>query len=153
MLMPGAELIFMCPRGHGTWHCHTSPLQPDSFSSANITGCEMGICPSFWRWFIKRSCVVVVRRSVKEQRGPMRFFIILSPIPRPSCAVLRTRLGDLATTHPSPPWLETWCCLVPGLVPRLVLAGVAPPSTSCRHFPTLDIEYSSIIPAWARTNQ
>ena len=101
------------------------------------------------------SCVVVVRRSVKEQRGPMRFFIILSPIPHPSCVVLRTRLGDLATTHthPSPPWLETWCCLVPGLVPRLVLAGVAPPSTSCRHFPTLDIEYSSIIPAWARTNQ
>ena len=41
------------------------------------------------------SCVVVVRRSVKEQRGPMRFFIILSPIPRPSCVVLRPRLGDL----------------------------------------------------------
>ena len=57
------------------------------------------------------------------------------------------------STHPSRPWLETWCCLVPGLVPRLVLAGVAPPSTSCHHFPTLDIEYSSIIPARPRTNQ
>ena len=35
------------------------------------------------------------RRSVKEQRGPMRLFIILSTIPHPSCVVLRTRLGDL----------------------------------------------------------
>ena len=53
MLIPGAELLFMCPRGPGTWHCHTSPLQPASFSSANIIGCEMAemdICPGFYKW-------------------------------------------------------------------------------------------------------
>ena len=53
MLIPGAELLFMCPRGPGTWHCHTSPLQPNSFSSANIIGCEMAemdICPGFYKW-------------------------------------------------------------------------------------------------------
>ena len=58
MLIPGAELIFMCPRGPGTWHCHTSPLQPASFSSANIIGCEMGICPEFWRWFTLKEAMV-----------------------------------------------------------------------------------------------